>query len=573
MGVAAVFNGLICSPYANLMDRPLPKAAELLRLESSDTHPVLVARKLLTLALFLQSFLAHAVEYVRTRLSVDNVEIMTRAFETATRLITSNAELIGTVEGIECVMMECIYLTNAGHLRQAWLAIRRALNAAQMIGIHRGATSRLLRVLEPRTRERTNPEYMWFRIVQTDRYLSLQLGLPQGSVDDGFWQPDQVTDCSGVERIERTIVVACGLTCSRNSRGVHDLAMTRQVDDMLLRASALMPPQWWLVPKFSKLPSDENEILALANRFMTQIAHFHILERLHLPILLDRSMDESFDYNRATAVSASREVLARYLAFRVGMPSDGSYCRGIDFLAFSSSTTICLGHIHAQLIRSQQQAGVGSSKSTALNYLSHQRLSDRGMMEQALSLLQRFSRDAPADPISSRISRGMVHLLAIEADVANGKAYRAESEGGEEDGQDIVINHGAPGTKGLSVYIPHLGTIKIEPDSTTSTLQNPSTAETTWDANDAVGKDVPYPGVAEAKQPYLHSYDPAEPDMQGMQDIGMVDWPLGLQETFSFSEDKDSLQVPSFLSGDDWAMQGVDTAFYDSLFLRPNEDM
>jgi hypothetical protein len=135
---------------------------------------------------------------------------MSHAFDTATRLVTGNDELINSIEGIECVMIESMYLNDAGNLRRAWLTNRKAMAVAQMMGLHTGTRSPWI-ILDTETRERINTDYMWFRIVLSDRYLSLMLGLPQGSQESVFARPEALSSCAPVERLERLESIAGGL--------------------------------------------------------------------------------------------------------------------------------------------------------------------------------------------------------------------------------------------------------------------------------------------------------------------------------------------------------------------------
>ena len=166
---------------------------------------------------------------------------MSRAFSSTTRLVTSNDELVNSLEGIECIMIESMYLNNAGNLRRAWLANRRAMVMAQMMGLHGSAKSSSM-FLEDESRERIDPDYMWFRIVCSDRYLSLMLGLPQGSPEDT--SSNALDNFMPVDRMERLESIASGLILQRNRTERTDLVATRRIDKLLLEAAESMPPDW-----------------------------------------------------------------------------------------------------------------------------------------------------------------------------------------------------------------------------------------------------------------------------------------------------------------------------------------
>lgn len=570
-GTAPVFHGLICVPYAYVLDEPLPTSRELFKRPDPKSHPVLIARSLLTLVVFLQSFCQPEADAIADQLSVDIREMMIRAFETAIRLVTSNDELVGTVEGVECIMLECIYQNNAGYLRLACLAIRRALTTAQMIGLNRGAQSPLLRVLDLETRNRVKPDHMWFRILQTDRYLSLQLGMPQGTPENAFAGPD-VADCADSEKVERGLAIAAGRIIERNASKMHDPKLTREVDELLLKGANLMTPQWWLMPDLTAPCEDQRAVLRETNRFMTQIAHYTLLERLHLPYLLRRSVGGEYDYNKMTAVTASRELLTRFLVFRDALPPTGTFCRGIDFLAFGASTVICLGHIDARLSRDSN--GEGGTSSTVFNYLAHYRVSDRGMMERTLARFKSVA-EITSDPIAVKIYDGMKSLLAVEADLASGMAFKADPEyreNGETDGFGCAGQPDATGD-GLAIHIPQIGTIKIRSQSQTGSLQSsPSVAEEVKPPNT---QHTPAEGFSDSFPPDGISQPFAAPEHPGGSEQFPADpWTMGHSGSFSFdfgAAQSFTGTAPGFYVGDEWSLQGVDTAFFDSLFLQANE--
>ena len=244
----------------------------MLQLPPEGSHPVLFARRLLLLATLLQGIPDGSVRDLAC-MTQNYRTVMSRLVTTATRLVMSNDELVSSLEGIECVMMESMFLNNAGNLRPAWLVNRRAMLLAQMLGLHFEQTSPSM-MLEAETRNRIDPDHMWFRIVCSDRYLSLMLGLPQGSPDNNFALPHVLERCTALERLERTMAVAGGIVLQRNNTEMHDIESTWNVDRMLQEAAALMPLQWWLAtPNFAILTDHKftqetfDETLGLMNRF------------------------------------------------------------------------------------------------------------------------------------------------------------------------------------------------------------------------------------------------------------------------------------------------------------------
>jgi hypothetical protein len=400
---------------------------------------------------------------------------MSRAFETA-RLVTGNDELATSVEGLECIMMESMYHDTSGDLRRAWVAIRRAITVGQMMGLHRSGPGKSL---EPQTS--IDQDQMWFRLVQADRYISLMLGLPQGSSESDFAAPKALDGCTPLERMRRLDCLAAGRILQRTATDLDNLAETREIDKLLQQASASMPPQWWLSPGFT-LPNPrgqramEGPNLDETMRFIDQYVHYHLLARLHLPYLLrspaNSKHDRMYMYSKITAVNASREVLNRFVSFR-GICPTVSYCRGVDLLAFIACSTLCLAHIEA--CRQRQDCiedSNGEGHYNDLSFLAHQRPGDRGLMERALVSMEQVA-NANADKVACKMATVLRHLLVIENDAAtHGGSYRiscsTESSplpgyrANDSEAGGIVIGSVSDEGGVLHIHIPHFGVVEIE---------------------------------------------------------------------------------------------------------------
>jgi hypothetical protein len=411
-------------------------------------------------------------------------------------------------------MIESMYLNNAGNLRRAWLANRRAMVMAQMMGLH-GSAKSLNMFLEDQTRERIDPDYMWFRIVCSDRYLSLMLGLPQGSPEDSFARLDVLDNCMPVERMERLESVAGGLILQRNSTERTDLVATQRIDKLLQEAAETMPPGWWMGSDLAVIAGNDGKAFEEAVRFMMQFTHHHLLVQLHLPyMLLPSSIDPSYDYSKLTAANASRTIITQYISF-YGSISAPAYCRGVDFIAFVASTTLCLAHIEARRRH--------ENNLTFFQSLQHQRLTDRGLLERLLEIMERMAEDN-GDIVARKISSILRPLLDIENNSFKGGCYQiCASEAVEQESQ--CVGETSEDSHELRIRIPHFGTIVIEhrPSNHTATQKS--------DADSPVLEPVPSQD-ADAGQEAPWYLDPIP----------------GLE-----------------VDVDDWALQGVDMALFSNL--------
>ena len=573
-GISGLFRK-VASYTCDFPHEHIPSMAPLdvLMLPPSESHPVQIAHKLLLLAIFLQYSSLRFDLSPTSRIPTAEVRqtIMSRVRHATTTLVTNNDELIGSVEGIECLMLEGLYQDTAGNVRRSWVATRRAMGVAQMMGLHRGRA----KFLDAASRSRFNPQYMWFRLVQSDRYLSLMLGLPQGCSDDVFATPKALQACEPIERLRRIDTMASGRIIQRNDAGnegdnANHLATTFEIDKLLQKALDTMPSRWWLLD--GAVTSDSQGRCMLSDtdtrRLMDQIAHYNLVIHLHLPYLLQSSSDHRYNYSKMTIVSASREVLTRFATFRRVYPV-GSYCRGIDFLAFIATAALCLAHLegrrlhNSSLLNTVDQGATSysddQSKDNILNFLAHQRPTDRALMECATESLE-YMATSNLDNLASRLATVLRHLLVIEADAAKNMDSYYSTEMSPEDGlQDACRGeHGdedeASGCNGklsrggsvLHIYIPYYGTVRIERRRGV-TMSDISTAAA--------------PRSPGAPQTVSAGFDRRQPPT----------------DVFILDGDDSGQYFPVFdpelaAETDDWALQGVDMAFFDGLVRGLAED-
>ncbi|KAF6811747.1 hypothetical protein CPLU01_15047 [Colletotrichum plurivorum] len=383
----------------------LPSAEALLQLPPPGSHPTLIARKLLVLATFVQGMPSSSAPHLE-KLSVSYGNIMSRAVKTAHKLVTSNDELVASLEGVECIMLEGLYENYAGELKRSWLAARRAVMISQMLGLNRGVSPTSLAGLV------IKPDGLWFRIVQFDRYLSLMLGLPQCSVDESFASPEALESCTTLETMLRVSCVAAGRLLQRTPAETCDPKITKDIDKLLQDASAGMPAQWWVPPNLLSCTTHEERISETL-RFNDHFVHYHLLLQLHMPYIIHSRCQREYDYNRMAAVTASREILARFRTFRTAQTAL-HYCRGVDMVVFISAAALCLAHIC-----DRRNTGSGDN---GFPFLAHQRLSDRGILEGILKMMEELT-GAKNDAIAARVATLLQHLLAVEEDAASGTAY------------------------------------------------------------------------------------------------------------------------------------------------------
>lgn len=395
---------------------------------------------------------------------VDHRAIMARAVETAHSCVTCNDDILESIEGIECLMIESMYQSNAGNLRSAWHLIRRAMLIAQMMGLHRGNRFQSLRFLDVDTRTRVYPEFMWFRLIQMNRYLSLMLGMLQGTPNNSFADCQLLKGCTPTERMQRMDCVAAGYILQRNEAGLYDAATTCMIDQLLQESAMSLPASWWLpvVPDLESKVGEEMETLEKILRTMDQLTHYHLVAQLHLPYLIRSHADPGYNHSKNTAIDASREVLVRFISLR-GANSFTSFCRGINFLALIACTTLCI--VHADSKRQSQDCTHGGG--TVFDLLANQHQLDRSIMNLTLESMQHTALES-GDIVASRTAIILSHLLSVEGDASFCGKYVADPST-----QDAECGLGcggkvSDGGQSLQIHIPYFGTVSFERGKTSS---------------------------------------------------------------------------------------------------------
>lgn len=478
----------------------------------------------------------------------------------------------GTVESLICIILEGVFEINCGNLRRAWVVHRRAMTVAQLMGLHRSPMP-LLKRIDPELDAK--PEFMWFRIVYIDRYLSLLLGLPQGTSDKSMGAMSVLRHEPPLGKFERLLTVIASRILERNESAfaTSEITTTQSIDSELLRVSKSMPASFWRPANFHNLTPGSPDTLLETVRLAAQVYYYGLLIQLHLPYIMRIGDNTEHEYSKITCFNASREIITRFIAHRSFNPMS-SCSRPVDFFALLAAMTLLLAHLDAHHHRE------------ATNFLAHQRLSDRAMLDQALERMDVIS-NVNKDVITEKSAILIRRLLDIEADAAEGSSYTARSVRGDDD-----VQEGKKEGEELRLHIPYLGVIKIA-------RQGPISREP-WLGNAASRPHPTFQVEFPQREPLAASNDAfASPHHVSPTDEQSLSHLQGMAQGSTFSGDLPAserpnaqLQAPGYEPSmlqypssshdnialqphvglppiaagvDDWTFQGVDMAFFDSL--------
>ncbi|KAJ6038562.1 hypothetical protein N7499_004341 [Penicillium canescens] len=530
----------LCSSWPSELAKEQMPVANLLY---SESHPVLLARQMLLFAVGLQHL---SPTKAIPGLTKHHRAIMEQLADSAIKLVNTNDVLLGTLEGLENLILEGFYHIDGGNIRRSWITMRRAVMTAQLLGLHRPGHYRFKIANQQND---LDPAVMWACVVSTEQFLCLLLGLPTSTSGANFTIPRATSACVESGNLPVLIPDVVRKIIERNQ--IHApqeaLEMTQEIDQELLRVTEQWPPTFWRPLQLAGLEVDSADAFWETRRVWDHIFYYSLVNQLHLPYMLNPRHTSQRVYSRIACASASREILIRQIAIRTFNPVTAG-CRMGDFVALIAGMTLMLAHI-----LSHCNKGTG-------NLLIHQRVGDRATVERALECMESMS-ELHEDVLTAKCAALLKNLLDIEA----GPAER-HLDDGEGDVQNVLI-----------VKVPYVGAIRIARDGISIA------------PFDTEQEQVPHEGVTiggfgsiHVRTPRLsdHHADVATSDAAASRATAEALGPSSARQhggrvaqatsgdVFSLPEDP----FPDASAGmEEWLFQGLDTAFFDVLMSGAGE--
>ncbi|KAH7073054.1 hypothetical protein BKA63DRAFT_56390 [Paraphoma chrysanthemicola] len=276
--------------------------------------------------------------------SSDESSDVDKYIETVDRWVLADDEYAATLEGMECLILKSKWYADVGQPRRAWIAYRKGLMYAQLMGLHRKRTTSAAH------------ESIWWALFHGDRFLSLLLGLPYGINDSHCDLTIPILNTG--EYLHPMVAVTkvsqlAGRVIDRN-QGVAEqsFAWALQIDQELEDLWKQLDPAWL---DYSELLADaESNAAELRERLMGQMCFHQIRVYLHLPFMLKSASNSRFTYSRTACLNGSREVLRLYQALRTGTVQPLYECKAIDFIGFTAAVLIQIGLLNFGMAAGQQ---------------------------------------------------------------------------------------------------------------------------------------------------------------------------------------------------------------------------
>ncbi|KAH8705247.1 hypothetical protein BGW36DRAFT_367181 [Talaromyces proteolyticus] len=208
-----------------------------------------------------------------------------------------------------------------GKPKRAWLATRKAINHALLLGLHRPNQSNN-RIKQP----------LWSQVWQMDRQLSSILGVPY-SVP--YSQSRHCIDESIPAQIMHRINnVVCHIGDRNQGIGQHSIP---EIETQIQECATLFPEEWF---------SLSTEGLSFEFIYARQVCLMYLMQlkkNLYLPDVLTALQNpEASQTHREHAVQACREMVSAYKVLRNSSKSALVICDLMDFIVFSAALVLAL---------------------------------------------------------------------------------------------------------------------------------------------------------------------------------------------------------------------------------------
>jgi hypothetical protein len=307
----------------------------------SKQHPTLIAQYLMYLVLGLQQMPLESEAGLLTLPEPTAQEYMDKVVYTVADLVTADDEFVGTMEGLRCLILQGKYFLNMGRARRAWLAFRRSIAIAQLMGIHRYTPSASF-FTSPTEQDAINHKkaMLWSHIFISDRFTSLMLGTSYGIPDDQcdvhFIVPESI---SIFEEYPYKLSIAAGMIIDRNqSSKTTDYSLTQKIDQYIIELAKSAPSDFWDVAQAEDITSD-NEAYYYG-KMMLQITHCVLVMGLHMPFMALPDTQTEYDYSKSTCLSMARKVLQTFTIMSTICRKSYPTCRAADFNGFIAALVL-----------------------------------------------------------------------------------------------------------------------------------------------------------------------------------------------------------------------------------------
>jgi len=249
------------------------------------------------------------------------------------RYIISDDEYMGTLEGLECSILQSKVYADIGSARRSWLTFRRAIGFAQLMGLHRNRAG---------SPERDS---IWWSLYEGDKLISLMLGMPH-AISDRHCNLEvngqSIDNVHNAKTFVAKVAQFAGKVIDRNQAIQEStFSSAMDLDQEMDHYAAKMPADFWAIEPYMTAP-DTVAAVEWQEKILTILCYHQTKVYLHMPFMLKSTANSGFEYSRDACFNGAREMLRLYHILRA--PGNPTYaCKAIDFIGFTASVLVVLG--------------------------------------------------------------------------------------------------------------------------------------------------------------------------------------------------------------------------------------
>lgn len=525
--------------------------AELSDYPQRTAPPALIVKYLLRCATHLQENFRPSLHEEIRELSAPLATLIASYAGAAAQFVGQD-RLISGIESLECIMLAAAYECGRGNMRLSWLLVRRGIAVAQMSGLHLHDAQRYYS--SPDRNTRLTPRRMWIRFNYWDRLSSLLLALPMAAEDSSIALDAVAVDEHPLAKLETMHCAILGDIIKRNQAlPFGSFETTKTLDRELQKMATILPASWWTIPVLISHRSPTGCIQDALRRLIVQMLHSNLILQVHLPYLLQSSSGSDYDHSRIACVDSARDILTRFVICR-SVSSEYMICRVADFIAFTAAVTLVLAYLsrHHQCLATSM-------------WPAHHRRGDLGMIQHVEANI-REDNPIGLDSQSAHMADVLHQLLSMETKAADGhkltiKHVKSTDAAVEQDQTQGTVR----------LQVPYFGAIVIEPEVSPNPELSARAAmkEQYWRTN-GFGKA----GILWAPTNSVSMSPVKTLSASGPLKFSNDDAPSGESQATVSSENLGFFDaMPGMFAGaDDWALQGIDTTLFSSLFGQNGGD-
>jgi hypothetical protein len=281
-----------------------------------------LSRALLCLALCIQQLPAKSQQHQNLPFPAN--DLLDSYFSTA-EILLSGESAAPTLEGVDCWLLLSRLYINAGKPRRAWLSSRRGMDSALLLGFH-----------HPNGQTNDHIKLLWDSAWQTERYMSLLIGVPSAIAQPHTSQLKDYDIPSVARKVMLHISIACGYINERNRDPQNARYSTSEIEEELEMCRSGMPSEWWDdSPRNSSL-QELYSIVGIKMRYLELVKH------LHLPSVLRPCASDDQQRSKTAGLNAARDMIRIYQTFRRACEPTIIMCDLIDFVVFTGAVLVII---------------------------------------------------------------------------------------------------------------------------------------------------------------------------------------------------------------------------------------